>query len=253
MDTKILKGGLDSYDRKLDKRVRKKLIEKRDTPIMHNSSLEDPFDGGSLRNSFKGILGGEKSLKKYIEDKLESKKGKAVGVEFGGNAVDVFKGFSKDFFIKSVGICLEERAETIDNLAILDRFNSSNSTHYVLTGDIFEKNVYETLDSINIKSADLILERMAAGFVTIPQLPIANIRIVQKWYEMLNEGGLMLIQVPGNFEQLLDRWVKFVESEYSNTLSVAYDNDGCGFDAKVLRVHKLAGAPEKFPLFPLED
>jgi hypothetical protein len=67
---------------------------------------------------------------------------------------------------------------------------------------------------------------------------------------MLNVGGLMFIQVPNNLGGMLKRWVNFVKENYKETLSVGYADDGCGFPAKVVRVHKLnSNAPDKLPLF----
>ncbi len=251
MDLSVFKGELNGIGRKEERKERAELLVLPTIYPMKHSSLEDPLESGSMLGSFRDLLEGEKSLKKYIEDRLKEKRGLAVGVEFGGDGESVFRDFSKNFFHKSVGVCLERYANTPNDISMLTNFNGSDTTHYILTGDMFTEEVYEKLASdIGVKKVDLILERMAAGLLTVSEIPLDNIKIFKKWYEMLNVGGLMFVQVPNEFGDILKRWVDFVKKNHKETLSVGCADDGCGFGVKVVRVHKLnSGAPDKLPLF----
>ena len=47
-------------------------------------------------------------FRSYIEDVLKNKEKKLFAVEFGGPGSKLFQGFSKDFFTKTIGVCLKD-------------------------------------------------------------------------------------------------------------------------------------------------
>src|SRR5579859_3685773 len=71
-------------------------------------STRDSFEFySSFQNFFAAVLPeSEKSLRNYIEKILEGRKGKAIGVEFGGTGVTLFRGFTPNFFRQTVGVTL---------------------------------------------------------------------------------------------------------------------------------------------------
>src|SRR3989344_3050811 len=83
----------------------------RGIPDGHYSWINSELDGLFLRSfqtTFENIPSFKKmwrlkniSLSMYIETILKEKKGKAVGIEFGGPGSRLFNGFTKGFFLKS--------------------------------------------------------------------------------------------------------------------------------------------------------
>ena len=49
-----------------------------------------------------------KTLRFFVEESLEKKRGKAVGIEFGGPGSNLFAGFTRGFFAKTLGVALTD-------------------------------------------------------------------------------------------------------------------------------------------------
>lgn len=224
-----------------------------------DSPLDTPKgkDGwkGSMAASFEGILPeGEKSLKKYIEDTIKTKKGKAVGIEFGGIGTNIFSEFSHNFFVQSVGVSLvdhrpKKRDTTIDD-------NCKKINHTILQGDIFEPTTYDELKKIlGGAKADLIIERMAKGLGAIPWEPFEAGKILNTWYKLLNEGGIMMVQVPFIFNNLLIKWVKKIRADFPGVIEIKYKklSHDSGHHGSVFSIRKLQNAPEELPLLTTKE
>lgn len=116
--------------------------------------------------------------------------------------------------------------------------------HNIVIGNIFDKKVYNKIEKIiNGQKAELIVERMVAGFRNVPNSSIIIIVVLQKWYAMLNEGGLIFVETPVFLEDVIVEWVKVLRSDYVKSLDVEFD-PGQGS----LRIHKLVGAPKVLPV-----
>lgn len=219
---------------------------------------DDGYHGVSYRDTFKRVLpidgnnsSQEFGLREYIEKILEKRKGEAIGVEFGGIGVNLFEGFSSGFFKKSIGMTLVDHRNvrgpgTPMNLS--DK--KEGSTHKVLEGDIFSSDSYKLLGKeLNGNKIDLIIERMANGLEFVPEEPYMVSKTLQTWYKLLNENGIMLVQVPSFLNELLKKWARVLRKEYMGMIDFDFKiGEGNTFNSSVFRLHKLANAPDELPL-----
>jgi hypothetical protein len=220
-----------------------------------NSSLEA---GGSLLDfpfakAFEGVLPeGERSLRHYIEGILAHRKGEAIAIEFGGPGSQLFEGFSRDFFAKTAGVTLT------DTHILSDQKNKNiNSDHKVISGDILRPETYEVVSAwLEDQKLDLIIERMVAGWRLIPKEPYLLSRVLQTWYSLLREGGIMFIEIPEEFNLLLSPWADMLRTQYNQKLEIqtaigALSKHGRLIRRKqintVFRLRKLSGAPSILP------
>lgn len=137
-----------------------------DAPLEDNSFRED----STFESTFRYALPvGAGTLRWYIEESLQAKKGKAVGIEFGGPGSALFAGFSKGFFARSLGV-------TLADLRVKLQPNPTNEDdtrhHEVLEGDITYAQTQERVRKwLAGERADLIVERMEGGRLDLPQEP----------------------------------------------------------------------------------
>jgi len=220
---------------------------------------KDEFKSRTFKESFQEILPeGEKSLRHYVEDVLKDKKGQAVGVEFGGIGVKLFDGFTKNFFKKSVGVSLIDHSDifgvqgtyikTKDGFINLYK-KHKKSNHEILEGDIFSQDTYHSLDKmLNGDKVDFIIERMAAGLEFIPEEPYTVSKILQTWYKLLSKNGIMLVEVPKVFNELLKKWADVLNKKYKKNFDFDYiigKNEN--LSSSVFRLHKLSNTPTELP------
>lgn len=220
-----------------------------------DSPLEDLYSVSSFSYSFKKILpekyrrGIKINLKKYIEETLENKKGHAVGVEFGGIGSRLFMGFTKNFFKKSIGVSIVDHR----NPRELEFFNKNDKkiNHTFIEGDIFSLDTYKILnDKLEGEKVDFIIERMAKGLEFVPVEPYKVGQILQIWYKLLNENGLMIVQTPVVFDNLLEAWVEKIKTEFSDVIEIEFargHNDVSTYCSS-FRLRKLPNAPTELPV-----
>jgi len=217
-----------------------------------NSPLNGSYE--SLQATFDDVLTSDKhydfGLKDYIERALVQKKGRAVGIEFGGVGSSLFAGFSLHFFKKTAGVVLVDERTKSSNRGILQQDTSRK--HDVIEGDVLSSGLYDSKikNWLQGDKADLIIERMAKGLDLIPADPYTLSRIVGRWYGILADGGIMLIQVPIVFNKILTPWAEMLQSDFKDTLDVQYklgikDSE---HPSSVIKIRKLAHAPEQLPL-----
>ena len=199
--------------------------EKSMSTIQYNfldSSLDGNF-GGTFFQSFKNVLPKEaqpKGLKAYIEHVLEAKKGEAVGIEFGGTGLKLFKDFTPGFFKQSFGVTLLDYRTPTTQMP-----STSESTHQVIESNILDPELYTSLETkLEGKKFDFILERMAGGLRFIPAEPYKISGIFQRWYTSLATDGLLLVQSPMVFDKLMKKWVTLIKEEYPEVLDVEYES-----------------------------
>ena len=211
-----------------------------DSPLDNpESSLTDK----PLYETFKSLLPpGEKSLRNYIESTLEDKRGDAVGIEFGGIGVKAFSQFSQGFFRQSIGVTLADHRESND-----PDTTTQSETHKIIEGNFFDRETYQTLNKIlEGGRASLILERIGGGVDFVPQEPYLAAHTLQQWYELLDEGGLMLIEIPRKLNVLMPWWYEEVK-KHKDTIDFDIATAG-----SVFRLRKLTNAPETLPLIKPE-
>lgn len=205
----------------------------------------------SFYDSFKSVLPeGTESLRSYIETELASRKGVAIGIEFGGMGSKSFSEFTPGFFQESIGVSLVDHRSKLRSPNQVIKEDKARH-HTVLEGDFLKDATYEKLQALlNGKPADLIIERIYGGKSLIPREPILLAKIFQRWYGMLNENGLMLIEVPSVVRTLTERWVEMIERDFPIIDVHAAPSLGTSLS---LRLKKNAESPETLPVFDARE
>ncbi|MBI3305677.1 hypothetical protein HYZ82_00915 [Candidatus Nomurabacteria bacterium] len=180
----------------------------------------------------------DKKFKEYIEKTL-LKGGTAV--EFGGPGSKLFRGFSDNFFRKTVGVCLNDIRDT--DTEKKDKINN----HSVLTGNILDvqnnkllEKVTKTLDTNKV---DLIISRMMGPLDFINKNLAILDRIIRNWYNLLNVNGLMFIQFNLHqdlrIQDLIEKWSTAIKAKFPE-IDIQVGNN-------VLRLHKKKDSPGELP------
>lgn len=207
--------------------------------------------GASFSDSFREILPRGKKLTRYVEETFKENEGKMIGVEFGGVGSNFFRDFSPGFFQKSVGVTLvDHRTEKV---AKKEEKENKYINHEILVGDIFDGKTYENLKkSLNGKKVNFLVSRMARGLELVPENPYIVSKALERWYEILEEGGLMFVQFPIVFNNLVEEWAKKIKREYENNLEVkctfGWRKDHYGSASSSFSLRKLPGSPKELPL-----
>ncbi|MFA6386189.1 MAG: hypothetical protein WCW04_00230 [Candidatus Paceibacterota bacterium] len=211
-------------------------------------------EGASFSYFFRNILPeGQKDLRSYVESSFKEKQGKALGVEFGGVGSNLFRGFSKGFFKETFGITLADHREKWKTKIDAYKNSKHKLDHNVIEGDILSDNLYDNLEEkLNGRKVDIIIERMFLGIEFMPAEPYKLSSILEKWYVMLNEGGIMFIQSPVVFNNLLDKWAEMLHDKYIDSIEFQYEKgihdaavENEGYSS--FRLRKLKGAPKDLP------
>lgn len=219
-----------------------------DSPLDLEDTEQEP-----IRSAFLKIIPtAEKSIKSYVEDVLKEKSGEAIGIEFGGIGTTAFSEFTSGFFKKSLAITLVDhrrkslfKQSTTKNLE--QRIN-----HTVIKADILDDETYDIInEKIDSSKVDLIIERMARGLDFIPPEPYLAMKTLQRWYDMLAEGGLMFVQIPVIFNELLVKWEKLIRDTCPTDIlefDCQYGSENkYRTNCSSIRIRKLKGAPEELP------
>jgi hypothetical protein len=193
------------------------------------------------------------SLKNYIEKTLSSgvEQRDLTAVEFGGSGSALFDGFTKDFFKKTVGVCLED----IRSEQLMDHDEQIN--HSVVAGDILDHSrikdnptLIEVKKILGTDKTDLIISRMNGPLNFIDKHGAILDRIIRNWYGMLNYNGLIFAQfdrggVNADEEtvEMVDKWVRTVKEKFP-----AIDIQ---VEGHAMRIHKREGSPDHLP--PAKD
>ncbi len=203
-----------------------------------------------FERTFRRVCKGER-MKNYIETVLEKMRGEAIGIEFGGLAINLFNDFDKGLFKQTIGISLSDYRTGDGQLKNGGQkmVHTDGRQHNIIIGNLLDDSIYKKINKIiKGKKADLIIERMIAGLNNIPNNFLVVMTILQRWYNMLNEGGLLLVQVPDFAVSVVEEWLKILQGEkYRRVLDVDFDEF-----RGALRIHKLKGAPERLPKLKLE-
>ena len=232
--------------------------------------LNSPLDGKNgfmesfrvlFQNKGRGEDGKIINLGQYIENSLPKEKiGKAVGIEFGGEGEEVFvRGFRKGVFKKTLGVTAVNSSPSIRKINEEPRQleNGDEDTHQVLESGIFSSKTDSSIEEwLNGDKVDLILSRMLKGVEYVPAEPNKVAETFQKWYGMLSEGGMMFIQVPIVFNNLLKKWAKMIQEKYKGLIDLEYqlgERDRVTDWVTSFRITKLAGAPDTLPFLSAKE
>ena len=115
--------------------------------------------------------------------------------------------------------------------------------HSVIPGNLLSKSTDEAIEEwLGGEKADLVFERMYGGLDILPDEPYMLSRKVGQWYDLLDEGGIMFVEVPANMRYLVTPWSEMISKH--QFIEIQTNPSTSAF-----RLRKLAGAPEKLPLF----
>lgn len=222
-----------------------------------DTGTANELDNEPMFNTFSCVLPeGTKSLRGYVEKVLAPYKGTATFVEYGGPASRIAAEFTPGFFERSFGVTAvdlrNDPAEPELYAGHLER--DAALRHEVVEGNLLTPKIYKELRNKNRgKKFTFIIERMAKGLEFAPLDTKTAGALLQTWYESLDDGGLMLVQVPTHFNIFLSDWVALVEEHCGTTLEIRYNDRGQteagdqGYTSALL-IRKLPGAPESLPM-----
>ena len=218
----------------------------------------------------------EKRFKEYIEKTLsEGKVNDLTAIEFGGPGSILFTGctvgtdddkkyptFTKDFFKKTLGVCLKDiRFEYQEK-------KDTERNHHVLEGDILYPErkplFYNITSRLGTEKTDLILSKMEGPVNIIDKNPAVLDRIIRNWYSLLNENGLMFIQFFVGMPPLMppenarDRKYALVSYQKYTDLKTSIDKWAVAIKERhpqidiqvrsgAIRLHKQLGSPNELP------
>ncbi|KKP88434.1 hypothetical protein A2456_02365 [Candidatus Nomurabacteria bacterium RIFOXYC2_FULL_36_19] len=183
-------------------------------------------------------------FRKYIEKTLSNKgKRDLTAIEFGGPGSELFKGFTPNFFAKTVGVCLAD----IRNQR--KQKEDKRNNHSVIVGDITEitkdKTLTKVTQTLGTNKTDLIISRMEGPIILIDKNPAILDRIIRNWYDLLNKNGLMFIQF--ELPKYQPRYTEPLIKKWANAIKEKFPEVDIQVNKGVLRLHKRVGAPEKLP------
>jgi hypothetical protein len=202
---------------------------------------DDSFD-----EWFGCVLPSGESIKDDIETTLAPLDTR-LGLELGGDAAKLFEGFTNGFFDETAGITLVDCRYSQMHPTQVDKLSADDAArnHRVVEGDMLDDATKQKTDDwLGDRKLGLVIERMHAGILSLPDDPYTLAENANHWYERLAEGGLMFIQIPPGLEPFADEWKQLI------------DDSGCGLDVqlgqydkhRLARIHKLPGAPESLSL-----
>ncbi|MBI2514686.1 hypothetical protein HYV91_00635 [Candidatus Wolfebacteria bacterium] len=190
------------------------------------------------------------NLKKYIEIKLKSHKGQAVGIEVGGQGSRLFRDFSPGFFEKTLGVVLVDKRDEDQKSA------DEKMKHSVLVEDAFSSKGYREVKKwLGESKVNLICEKMHGASYDIPSDPDYLWLNLSRWYRLLDNHGIMLIQSPPikkhDMETLMD-WLVLTKHNFQGFLDVDWRSETISpkinrFGRIWLRLEKHDGAPKELP------
>jgi hypothetical protein len=144
----------------------------------------------SYSESFKSVMEGERDLNNFVRNFFRERKQRPIGIELGGPAVKLFAGFDHNTFSNTAGFTLKKlpEYEHIQNHEVIE------ADVFLKTGD--ERSWNQVLGWVQKNGKpDFIIERMVGPLFMIRGLDLFFM-ILKRWVNILNNGGLMLIQVP---------------------------------------------------------
>lgn len=207
-------------------------------------------DGGlekvsSFEATFIRLIPLEKGgLTGFIERRLESRRGGVVAFEIGGPASQAMRDFSPGFLKKSAGVAL------VDQRDEEQRGIDASHNHTVIAGDILsgdtDKKVQEWFGE---DRADVMFQRMYAGWQSMPRDPNIIAGELQKYYALLGEGGLFFGQVPRELSVFVRPWVNLLQREYPGYQAKFESGNHAYYDAVFFT--KYTGAPQKLPMLDI--
>ncbi len=248
--------GADIFKNRPNKKLIRRHENNADALREKFQALDSELDGERNRSylsTFKDTLPDNyNSIQQYVESVLAHKSGNAICVDFGGIGTGVADGFTKNFLKQSIGVTIADNRIRWKISKPFYKYNDGRKKHKVLLGDILKKDTYEELLEITGgEKVDIIFERLLNGFLFVGE-NLTLVNTVKKWYKLLNEDGIMFIQVPQKLTYLMPAWQELINSEYGDVLEMQYTQKKySGNNAAItpaFRLFKKIGAPDELPM-----
>lgn len=147
------------------------------------------------------ISGENQGLAEYLDREYQEKVGQLVGLELGGPGSNLFSDLNADKcrFLKSVGVVLVDKR--MDHTKEKDRKNN----HEVIEANAFSTNFddkelpgFEKIRSWVKENGpvDFLVEAMHLPIYVFNESSAFFMNIVSRWYKLLSQNGVMLVQAP---------------------------------------------------------
>jgi hypothetical protein len=195
------------------------------------------------------------SLREYIEKALKSRRGEAIGIDFGGPGSRVFRGSEDGFFKRTLGVTLrDERSE-------MEGWEDRKSRHDIIDGNMFDPVIRREIRKwLKGEKADLIFERMKGG-LTFVNHDIRFIReVLKQIYSILRKDGVAFLQHflyeyrASGFVEIFYHWAEEVKKQYGGKIIIVLDPRSAEegrYREGAIMIRKLKNAPERLPLTEL--
>jgi hypothetical protein len=190
-------------------------------------------------------------MRAFIENKIKDRYGHAVGVDFGGTGSNLFEGFSRDFFASTFGMVLHSRNN-----------DKGSGVHRIIEGDCLSIKGIRKFENIlgTGKKVDLLFERMLGGVKDYPTNPEFLWSLLNRFYKLLNDGGIMFVQSPDRKKledmEIIEKWLSKLSRRRRGDIEFCCKKRGISFelngelkayDYYILYLRKLKGAPTELP------
>jgi len=212
-----------------------------------NSPLDKrrPEDASAMINTFERVLPkGTESMVAYIEDEFKDEEDPLTFAELGGNGSAIAAELTPGRFGESYGVdLLGKKRSKADKMR----------NHHILRGDLLLPKTYDQLrGSLKGKKLNLIIERMGRGMEASPDSVKTAAALLQVWYGLLADNGMMFVQIPTKFNVLLLKWADLLKQHYGDTIEFRYTLGTMDMRAgsqTAFYLKKKTGAPEHLPMF----
>ena len=207
---------------------------------------ESPMEGNdpyTLQKEFASVVPEGYTMQTDIQHVLEAKS-QRTAVELGGSGNNTFAHFPEGFFDQTIGTVLH-------NTGI-----QQNLSHTVLRVNIFSPDGIDTIKQhLPHGKTDCLIQRIGGPLTmeqsrTYPPNLFEVVSIAQQWYELLNEGGVMYMQLPAEISLYMTYYLDYIKANYADTLEITTGKGN--YSSNVLRLVKKPNAPTSLPLLSLK-
>lgn len=133
--------------------------------------------------------------------------------------------------------------------------------HKNIIADAFSKSTFRQVQEVFPKGVDLIISRMGAGLKHSPDSPELLFRLLNNYYQILNVGGALILQLPVKFAQEVKKWQEYLQANQTKGLNFkfSFPEEGPGSDSRrgsqdnlCILIEKNEDAPNNLPSLPTE-
>lgn len=184
-------------------------------------------------------------LQSYIQDLKAAKVARTgdphvsfQGLDLFGQGTNLFGEFAPGTFTQTVANSLTDQRQPEHIL----RDRSINNTF--VPGNYFDPATRQHItEALHHKKVDVIFLKAIAGRYSLPPNPFLLARELQTVWSMLEDEGVMFVQIPNEVHNLVQPWLNKI-TETGTIEGQLGENMASGY---FLRLNRHAGAPEQLP------